>query len=425
MKWLAVIAIATASSATAFADDPPVDDPPPDDPPPDDPPLDAPRPDAPLPDAPPTTEPPHRPVFDMDDSFTSYTDAKGRHCLAPSRSRTPTVCPEPPPDERNGMLPFLASVVPGVLVHGSGSFVAKDRTTAKKLLGMEGIGLGVAAVGAIPIALSGANPWASGLGQPFVIAGGGLFMQSWFADMYRSSVRAHEVRSIPVSAPLAHPPWALEVGASETHDAYRDRLLWHVGAQAVVAPLLELVANGRRSYDGAYIDGDLQVRTRLYAPRFPYGYGSDRVIVDGSFLELRTTGRVHDDRADKVQVATGELEIAGRLDLRRIDLNLDGSYAELSTGIGVERVAYTTANDYSSLMLARFAWGFYLPGQGELNLYYDHRRDSLAGGIAAWRGASFVGSVGARLDFVRFKGPLSLHVEVEYGNALVSTFGIG
>ena len=95
----------------------------------------------------------------------------------------------------------------------------------------------------------------------------------------------------------------------------------------------------------------------------------------------------------------------------------------MSIGGGLERAAFETEDEKGGLLLGRFAYGVYLGRRGEAQLFYDHRRDSFAGGIAAYRAAGFVGSVGAMAD-VRITGRWGVHAELEIGSAWVMSLGL-
>ena len=73
-------------------------------------------------------------------------------------------------------------------------------------------------------------------------------------------------------------------------------------------------------------------------------------------------------------------------------------------------------------LLGTFAWGTYLGERGEASLYYDHRRDSLQGGIAAFRAAGFVGSVGAYAD-VLVAPRLAIRAQFDLGSSYLATVG--
>lgn len=312
---------------------------------------------------------------------------------------------------RRVLATIVAASPVGFLARGAGSFLVGDRGTAKRLALLGGVGLGLMVAGGVPAGVTGGNPYVLIPFVPMLVAGTGMFLQSWFADIDSAS------GADAVGAPRARVPWSLEAGLVWTHDAYRDRALARGAARATTGRL-ELGVTGYQATDDSYVGGDLAVGVRLL------GAAADGApIPDNSSLLVRGTARVRDDREDEVQVVTSELELVGRLDLRRIAHVLEGSYAELSTGGGLERAAFATASEKGGLLLGRFAYGRYLGKRGEAQVYYDHRRDSFAGGIAAYRAAGFVGSVGALVD-LRLAGRWAARAELEIGSAWVTSIGL-
>ncbi|HEX9296319.1 MAG TPA: hypothetical protein VF881_10800, partial [Polyangiaceae bacterium] len=79
------------------------------------------------------------------------------------------------PARRRSPLAVAAAIVPGLVVHGSGHFVAGDPQTARRLLLLEGLGFGTLAVGFIPIVASGASRRLVGPAAALTIGGVGLF----------------------------------------------------------------------------------------------------------------------------------------------------------------------------------------------------------------------------------------------------------
>lgn len=306
----------------------------------------------------------------------------------------------------------LAASPGGFLLRGIGSWYVNDWNTGKRLAKIAGLGLGLMLAGGIPTGVSGGNPYLLVPFVPMLVAGTGLFVQSWFADI----ANAAGVDSL--GQPRARVPWSIEGGLVWTHDAYRDRALFR-GAARVAAGRLELGATAYvHDTERTYLAGDLSIGVRILGAE-PHGWWID----DGSFLMVRGTARVRDDAADHVQVTTGEIELLGRLDLFRVSKVLDGSFAEMSTGGGLERAAFDGASEKGGLLLGRFAYGMYLGRRGEAKLYYDHRRDGFAGGIAAYRAAGFVGSVGAMVD-LRIAGRWGMHAELEIGSTWVTSLGL-
>ena len=78
----------------------------------------------------------------------------------PERATEPEREPEPGPVRR--AVAIGASVVPGVVVHGSGHWVAGRPRAARRLLLLEGIGLGAFLGGGLTLVLTGANRYVVG-----------------------------------------------------------------------------------------------------------------------------------------------------------------------------------------------------------------------------------------------------------------------
>jgi hypothetical protein len=306
-----------------------------------------------------------------------------------------------------------AAIVPGVVVHGSGSWVLRERRTATRLAITGWIGLGAMAVGGAAVGITGANEYMVVWGVPVIIAGAGLAIPTWFADIWHAA-GGPKVRGEAHAAS----PWMLELGTTYLHDAYRERALVRTAGRIELGRV-GLGAATLVDAEGRASTGEVETRVRLVgAP------AHGRAVGDGSRLYVRAAVRRHADDDDRVTIATGEAEVGTRYDLQRLDRNLAGNFVEISLGMGMQRVRYAgEVTDYDSLFLGRFGWGLYLGQHSELITFYDHRRDSLAGGIAAGRAAGFVGSVGASLD-LRLGGPFAFAGELEIGNAWVVTAGL-
>lgn len=319
-----------------------------------------------------------------------------------ARCRTLAVSPQ-----RRAAAIALA-IVPGVVLRGTGSWIVGDKRSAKKLAITAAGGLAVAGGLGGLIGLSGANPYTT-VAVPLVLTGAGALLTSWAADIYVAAGG----RRMRTSA-RATSPWSIEAGETWLHDAYRERL--HARAAGRFA-LGRVDLGGMGLFDvggdGWLAYGDARVRLLGAA-------ATDEIIEDGSRLWARVGGRVQRDDDDRVTQVVGEIEVGGRLDLRHFDRALASSFGELSVGLGALHATYAgETNDLDSILLSRFAWGMYVPG-GEVSLFYDHRRDGLAGGIAAYRAAGFVGSVGATAD-LRVNGPWAIRGELQIGNAWLTT----
>ena len=302
------------------------------------------------------------------------------------------------------------AIVPGVIVRGAGAWLVGERRTAKRLAAMAAIGIGGAFVGGAPIGISGGYPPTVPL-VPILIAGGGLAFTSWWADI----AVAAGVREAGV--PRAPAPWAFELATLWQHDAHRERGFLRAGAR-VDFDRIGLGGTAMIDAEDHVRVGEGEARVRIFgAP--PTG----AVVTSGTRLFTRVGLRAIDDEDDGVSIVTGEIEVVGRLDLVWIDRGLRGSFLQLSSGVGVERTRYPNAvADTNSVLLGTFAWGTYLGERGEASLYYDHRRDSLQGGIAAFRAAGFVGSLGAYAD-VLVAPRLAIRAQFDLGSSYLATVG--
>lgn len=316
-----------------------------------------------------------------------------------------TAAAEPEVSTGRRVIAVTAAVIPGIFVRGLGSWIVGETRTAKRLLATAAIGVGAGAIGGAPIGLAGGSPYTTP-GLPLLIVGGGLALTTWIADI---AVAAGLDRP-GIARPIA--PWSVELGTSWLHDAYRERALIRAAGTYELARFgfgasTFLDAEG----DSITVDGELRVRI----------LGADST---GTRLVARTLLRRHRDDLDRVTLVTGEAEATARIELDHLDPILDGTFVDLGLGLGIEHARYPNhESGNSSLLLGGFACGAYLADKGEIRLFYDHRRDSLAGGLAAWRAAGFVGSYGAAIDLAVARN-WSVRGELEVGNAYLSTFAI-
>jgi hypothetical protein len=310
---------------------------------------------------------------------------------------------------------IAAAIFPGVVVHGAGSWVVGEHRAAKRLAKAGVIGFSAVVAGGAPIVGSGSSPYTIWPGVPLVVSGTGLLLSSWLADIWVAAGGSQ----IPAT-PLAVPPWSVEVATTWQHDAYRERALLG-GMGHIELGRLGLDAGGYIDAQNVARSGELGERWRLWGTA---GIGPGATVADGSRLVVRAAERVDRDDADRVTLATAEIEIWGRLDLDHLDPAIRGNFVELWAGGGLTRTTYPRdRHDDAAKLLAGFAWGAYLGDRGELRLFYDHQRDGLAGGLAASRAAGFVGSFGASTE-LRWTGPWAVRGQLQIGNAWVTTLGV-
>lgn len=301
---------------------------------------------------------------------------------------------------------IAGAVMPGFFLRGTGAWIVGDTQAAKRLLVAGAGGLLVAGGFGALIGISNGNPYTIAT-TPLLLTGAGVLLTSWVEDIYVAATGNNVSRRIAQRIPR----WSLEVGETWQHDAYRQRVYQRVGATFDV-DRIGASALGMVDFGGDAWLGFLEFRARVI--------GAQRC---GDCLTIRAGGRMQQDHDDRVTQLVGEIEAIGRLDLERFGPSFRSTFFELTTGLGLNRLTYAnTVGETDTILLGRFAWGTYVPG-GEVTLYYDHRRDGLAGGIDAWRAAGFMGSFGASAN-VRVKGPWAVRAELQVGNAYLSTLSL-
>jgi hypothetical protein len=289
---------------------------------------------------------------------------------------------------RPGPLPAAAAIVPGVLLHGSGHFVAGDRPTAWRLLRVEGLGLGLMIAGVGALAVTGASDRTV---EPIIwttATGGGLFATSWLADLYGVLAPAGGT-----GAPLRLQP----VGEARLGTRYvGDPTL---AGRAFLGPAVDLRYGRWRLSPGAWlaVDGSSNARYEAAAAfRFvgPLAGEGAAAAGDGSFFDVVVRGTHHRYREEVTgplvaafDMTTFELLAEGRYDLRRWAPSLIGSFVEGGAGVGLGGYHYPAASttEANTMLLARFGFGLYVGRRadrwGEAVVYYDHRHDGFAGGL--------------------------------------------
>lgn len=272
------------------------------------------------------------------------------------------------------LAPVAVSIVPGLLVHGSGHFAAKQPATGRKLLAAEAVGIGMIGLSLLALSRTGASRRIVAPVAVTAVIGVGLFAFSALSDIYGvvapdggfGSPRARPVLETSAGVRGVYDP-QFRYGAviDESIDARWERL--HLRGDAASAP------------SGGY--------SRLAAL---IGVALTR----GLDLEGVVSHRAY--RNDGFRALTFEARLSGRYDLAHFAPTLRGSFAELQVGAAVASYQYAHGSvEADDLLLLRVGYGMYLGRWSEASIYYDHRRDTIAGGalipgIAAGYGG-FVG----------------------------------
>lgn len=288
-----------------------------------------------------------------------------------------------------------AAFVPGLALHGSGSWVAGRCSTALRLLAAEGIGLGLLGGGLAGLAASGASRRLVAPLALVSITGAALFTVSALADLY--AVLGPRGEGGP--APLRTLPWLeTRAGLFGVNDpTMRSDMFTMVGSDVRHGPF-------RLSPSAWFGGGDATRRLRLEgAYRFagPTTVRAPALAPEPSSVELELALTNHDLRREDVSRTTGEIWVAGRYAMANVARELRGSFAEGAAGLGLASVRHVRSTDTDTLLLARFGYGFFLGSpslsRGDVTAFYEHRRDGLVGGMKIpGIGAGYLGSVGAR-----------------------------
>lgn len=326
--------------------------------------------------------------------------------MASTAQAEPDPVIDPDPGLRENTLAIAVAIVPGIALHGMGHLVAGDLETAKQLFFWESAGLGLAAIGGGFIFATGAGRYVNEVSIPLVVAGAGLFINSFAADIYGITFRE--------KSPLAYrerPTQSASLGYAYIYDpqfSYRNFTL----ASARLA-LGDFIISPRL---WVAVDADNQ-RARL-----PVRYDFWRNAA-GERLSVTGAATLHHFGNADFTTTLVETSLTGRIDLTRVGATLKGSFTSLQIGYGLQRIDYDIDNvgpDYNGLLLSRFSYGFYLPFGGELESYYAHRRDGFAGGLSPSErnGSGFLGHVGLQLR-QPVNEQFSLRAGTELGSAWI------
>lgn len=313
------------------------------------------------------------------------------------------------------VLPVMASVVPGLLLHGMGPLAAGDTRTAGRLFAMEGTGLGLLLVGGAPLALTGASRRVVGPLYTVCLAGAGLFSLSAMANLYSTVSPAFT----PGMAAPSLPPLELDFGYQHVSDSSFDyRHFLALGATARLE-LVRLEGSARLSPD----DGNTRLRLGgayrvLGAPE--RARGGD----DGTAVDVEAAAIYHRFPTEGFFMGSAEVGLRGRYAMARMSPRLEGSFAEVSAGLAVQGYGYFGPASDDALheqLLFTFGYGVYLgrggPLRGEALLYYDHRKDDYAGGLKV--GAGVPGHFGLR-GRVLLSEHWGVSADVQAGSAYVA-----
>ncbi|MBL8626054.1 MAG: hypothetical protein JNK64_32360 [Myxococcales bacterium] len=322
---------------------------------------------------------------------------------------------EPPAGEPPAITParraaaIALAAIPGLAVPGLGARVVGERRAARQLLALRAIGLGMMVVGGVPLLVTYGSAKLVVPGVHLSVAGSGLFLVGWWADVYAAAGGG-------AGAPRRRAPIELVADATWIDDEFHGgRELIGVGGRGHRGRWT-LAGRVAGAHDGALAQARVDAAARVWRPD---------ARATGSGVDVRAAIDAIRDGDDDLVTVTGELAARGRLHLGDLDRALAGSFVELDAGLGLQAVDYRAGDaDLAGVLISRFAGGVFLPcARGEVAVFYDHRRDTLAGGLPAGRAAGFFGSVGATAE-VAITPTWIAAAAVEFGSARLATLGV-
>ncbi|HEY6078109.1 MAG TPA: hypothetical protein VIW29_04865 [Polyangiaceae bacterium] len=335
---------------------------------------------------------------------------------APPPSPTPTHAPS----SQRRALALPAALVPGLVVHGTGHYVLGEPQTARQLLLLEGIGLGLFLVGGVTIVATGASRYLVAPAAATTLVGFGMFATGYLADAYGTVSSDGGAVASRLRPPAI---WETELGYRHVYDpqfAYRDFVVEKVSRQ---------IGRVRLSPSGMFSTRGDTARYRLEGQYRVAGVVDEPRPSDVSFVDV-TLGFVHQrHRPEQVAKSSAELSVDTRYDLARVGPSLRGAFVELGLGYALGRTDYDLSglsipSDLEHLLLGRIGFGVTLRGLSapgsELLVYYDHRHDDYAAGLKlTGLGSGVVGHFGlsARWFFVE---SLGIAADVQAGSAYLA-----
>lgn len=217
----------------------------------------------------------------------------------------------------------------------------------------------------------------------------------WFADIYGSSVGGRTASARQALAPIE-----ARAGYMYVYDpVFEYDHFTYAEAEVRLEPV-RLVPKAWISVDNDNQRLRFEGIGRLFGPRA----GERATRPDGSFLDLEGAVTYHNFE-EGFESLVIESSVAGRYDLRRLSPVLQGSFYELSLGLGGQFFGYDAPDaelgeDLSALLLMDTAFGVYFGPSadryGEAKVYYDHRHDGFVRGLGlASQVDGVMGHVGA------------------------------
>jgi hypothetical protein len=313
-------------------------------------------------------------------------------------------------------LALVGSVVPGLVLHGTGSWLRGDSETATRLLIAEGAGLGLTAGSLVGLALTGAaRDWA-GLFISTAILGAGAFGMSFLADVYHSAAPGG----------FGEHPGGLPWGSSEVG------VLWINDPRIEYGPVVRSRGALRTGQWSAEVTLDtaaqaLHRRLRIENSFRLWGASAERLVFPTGGSHLTAFIAVETSTFGQRDYTTNgaEVRLAVRFDSEQLLPSVRGAFFEWDLGYAGRRTLYAATRNTldDSLLLGGFGFGAYhgdpTTRGGETRLYYNHRHDGLVGGLLqSGLGSGTIGYFGVETSHF-FNPTWGLRLSADIGAAAV------
>ncbi|MGM0598138.1 MAG: hypothetical protein ACQES9_13985 [Myxococcota bacterium] len=317
-----------------------------------------------------------------------------------------------------------ASIVPGLLISGSGQYVAGNKKAAKKLFFLNAAGMGLFAVGAIPLALSNSSRHLSSIAIPLALAGGFTILNSQFLD----SVASFYLTDFLGKFPGKNPWFAVESGYFHVDDPQFS----HEHFQKSSVDFNYRVLSTKLTWWKDYAAGTFKARTKLGFTILGTNPSESASLY--SYLRLSSAFSWHKIPDEELKILTMELFFEGRYDHGSLDKAFSGTFSEFQFGYALESVKYNSGETYFSqgntkdFLIFSYGFGWYLGdsrnNHAEMIIYYNHRQDNYAGGMELKvSGDGVAGYAGLKTRYF-FSRDWGVYSDLHYGGGLGIGFGV-
>jgi hypothetical protein len=335
--------------------------------------------------------------------------------LALAIARPATAADDAPLAKRTPLAPVVA-VIPGAAIHGLGHFVAHEPAIGTRLLIAEGVAIGGIATSLSILALTGASRRIVAPVATLAVTSVGLLFISALADLYGVVAPRNGF-----GTPLRALPFVeTSAGVRAIYDPQFSHRWFAMQSIGVRAGAFHFGGEAWQAPGGPTSQLMATTALRLSGPTT-----RPQATRDGTYVDLVAALTHRAFRGDGFSTLTAEMRFAGRLDLHRFARTMRGSFAELQIGGALASHHYAHGgSEGDGVLIVRVAYGLYLGRSSELSLFYDHRRDTLAGGmLLPGIGAGYVGVFGVqgRHFFDRAWG---LSADAQVGSAYMAALSL-